>query len=206
MFKIGKLIALAVASFYLSGCTSTMNAEQAAPAVNTPNELESVSIAVVDKREYVLNNDKAPSFEGLLRSSFGIPYSQYTYNRQPMSEYLTDRLVAGFKKQGVKAEAYLTSHSMSVGSIKEALAKQDRPSVIIALNEWKYDYHAFSDSSWYDVDVIVLGKDGEEKTKRSFKGENDVGNGLISNEMQTIYKHRFESIFLDDSIQNALMQ
>ena len=95
---------------------------------------------------------------------------------------------------------------MSVGSIKEALAKQDRPSVIIALNEWKYDYHAFSDSSWYDVHVIVLGKDGEEKTKRSFKGENDVGNGLISNEMQTIYKHRFESIFLDDSIQNALMQ
>jgi len=206
MFKIGKLIALAVASFYLSGCTSIMTAEQAAPAVNTPNELESVSIAVVDKREYVLNNDKAPSFEGLLRSSFGIPYSQYTYNRQPMSEYLTDRLVAGFKKQGVKAEAYLTSHSMSVGSIKEALAKQERPSVIIALNEWKYDYHAFSDSSWYDVDVIVLGKNGEEKTKRSFKGENDVGNGLISNEMQTIYKHRFESIFLDDSIQKALMQ
>ncbi|QZN91816.1 hypothetical protein [Idiomarina abyssalis] len=206
MFKIGKLIALAVASFYLSGCTSIMTAEQAAPAVNTPNELESVSIAVVDKREYVLNNDKAPSFEGLLRSSFGIPYSQYTYNRQPMSEYLTDRLVAGFKKQGVKAEAYLTSHSMSVGSIKEALAKQERPSVIIALNEWKYDYHAFSDSSWYDVDVIVLGKDGEEKTNRSFKGENDVGNGLISNEMQSIYKHRFESIFLDDSIQKALMQ
>ncbi|MFV1466837.1 MULTISPECIES: hypothetical protein [Idiomarina] len=206
MFKIGKLIALAVASFYLSGCTSIMTAEQAAPAVNTPNELESVSIAVVDKREYVLNNDKAPSFEGLLRSSFGIPYSQYTYNRQPMSEYLTDRLVAGFKKQGVKAEAYLTSHSMSVGSIKEALAKQERPSVIIALNEWKYDYHAFSDSSWYDVDVIVLGKNGEEKTNRSFKGENDVGNGLISNEMQSIYKHRFESIFLDDSIQKALMQ
>jgi|14_taG_2_1085336.scaffolds.fasta_scaffold21804_2 hypothetical protein len=206
MFKIGKLIALAVASFYLSGCTSIMTAEQAAPAVNTPNELESVSIAVVDKREYVLNNDKAPSFEGLLRSSFGIPYSQYTYNRQPMSEYLTDRLVAGFKKQGIKAEAYLTSHSMSVGSIKEALAKQERPSVIIALNEWEYDYHAFSDSSWYDVDVIVLGKDGEEKTKRSFKGENDVGNGLISNEMQSIYKHRFESIFLDDSIQKALIQ
>ena len=206
MFKIGKLIALAVASFYLSGCTSIMTAEQAAPAVNTPNELESVSIAVVDKREYVLNNDKAPSFEGLLRSSFGIPYSQYTYNRQPMSEYLTDRLVAGFKKQRVKAEAYLTSHSMSVGSIKEALAKQERPSVIIALNEWKYDYHAFSDSSWYDVDVIVLGKNGEEKTNRSFKGENDVGNGLISNEMQSIYKHRFESIFLDDSIQKALMQ
>ncbi|MGM0631216.1 MAG: hypothetical protein ACQESI_08625 [Pseudomonadota bacterium] len=206
MFKIGRLVVLAVASFYLSGCTSTMTAEQAAPAVNTPSELESISIAVVDKREYVLNNDKAPSFEGLLRSSFGIPYSQYTYNRQPMSEYLTERLVAGFKKQGVKAEAYLTSHSMSVSSIKEALAKQERPSVIIALNEWKYDYHAFSDSSWYDVDVVVLGTNGEEKTTRSFKGENDVGNGLISNEMQTIYKHRFESIFLDDAIQEALMQ
>jgi len=206
MFKIGKLVVLAVAGFYLSGCTSIMTAEQAAPAVNTPRELESVSIAVVDKREYVLNNDKAPSFEGLSRSSFGIPYSQYTYNGQPMSEYLTNRLVAGFKKQGIKAEAYSTSHSMSISSIKEALTKQEQPSIIIALNEWKYDYHAFSDNSWYDVDVIVLGKNGEEKTKRSFKGENDVGNGLISNEMQTIYKHRFESIFLDDAIQEALVQ
>ena len=44
MFKFGKLIALAIASFYLSGCASIMTAEQAAPAVNTPNELESVVV------------------------------------------------------------------------------------------------------------------------------------------------------------------
>ncbi|ATZ74081.1 hypothetical protein CWC33_10445 [Idiomarina sp. X4] len=206
MFKFGKLIALAIASFYLSGCASIMTAEQAAPAVNTPNELESVSIAVVDKREYVLSGDKSPNFEGLSRSNFGIPYSQYTYTGQPMSEYLTERLVAGFMKKGVDAEAYPTSYSMSLSSIKNALAKKEQPSIIIALNEWKYDYHAFSDNSWYDVDVVVLDKNGEEKIKRSFKGENDVGSGLISNEMQTIYKQRFESIFLDDAIQKALVQ
>jgi len=174
MFKFGKLMALAVASVYLSGCASVMTAEQAAPSVNTPSELSSVSVAVVDKREYVLSGDKSPNFEGLSRSNFGIPYSQYTHTGQAMSEYLTDRLVAGFKKKGVKAEAYPTAHSMSISSIKEALAKQEQPSVIIALNEWKYDYHAFSDNSWYEVDVIVLGESGEEKAKRSFKGENDV--------------------------------
>lgn len=204
MLKLGKLVAVVFTAFYLSGCAQLMTAEQAAPAVNAPNGLESLSIAIVDKREYVINGDKAPSFEGLSRSSLGIPFSQYTPGSQPISSYLSDRLVAGFNKRGVKAEAYLTSPSMSIESIKKALAKKKQPAVIITLNEWKYDYHAFADNSWYDVDVTVMDSSANQKVAKSFKGENDVGNGIISNEMQIIYKHRFEHIFLDSEIENAL--
>lgn len=204
MLKLGKLIAIAITTLYLSGCAQLMTAEQAAPAINTPKGMESITIAVLDKREYVVNGDKAPSFEGLSRSSFGIPYSQYTPGSQPMTSYLGDRLVAGFNKQGIKAEFYSTTPSMSIERVKEALAKKDKPSIIIALNEWKYDYHAFSDSSWYNVDVLVLDRNAKLKVEKNFRGENDVGNGVISNEMQTIYKHRFEHIFLDSDIENAL--
>ncbi|MDV6314833.1 hypothetical protein [Idiomarina sp. HP20-50] len=204
MLKLGKLIAIAITTLYLSGCAQLMTAEQAAPAINAPADLKSITIAVVDKREYVINGDKAPSFEGLSRSNFGIPYSQYTPGSQPMTSYLGDRLVAGFSKQGIKAELYSTSPSMSIERIRDALAEKNQPSIIIALNEWKYDYHAFSDSSWYNVDVLVLDSNAKLKVEKNFRGENDVGNGVISNEMQTIYKHRFEHIFLDRDIESAL--
>lgn len=183
---------------FLSGCGSTMTAEQAAPKVNK-RVSEKVSVAVIDHRPYVLDGDKAPSFEGLSRSALGIPYSRYLIQDKPMSDYLVNRLVAGFKKAGVEVSGIQTTPQLTVSE----LAKTETKTVVVILKEWKYDYHTFVDSSWYDFDVLIKDQNGKELIRKNFAGEQDVPS-LTSNDLQLLYKARFELAFNDTEIQKYL--
>lgn len=80
---------------------------------------KALTIAVIDKRPYVLDHDKEPKFEGIIRSSLGIPYTYNTATQQPMSQFLTDRLVAGLKKQQVAVESVETTPEEDITKVAE---------------------------------------------------------------------------------------
>jgi len=193
-----KLLSIAAISLLFTGCASVLTVEQAAPELNKP-ATNKLAVAVVDHRSYILDGDKAASFEGLRRSAVGIPYSRYTYNRKPMSEFLTNRLVAGFHKSGVEVKGVSTTPTTTIDDLKLA----DSTTLIIVLNEWKYDYHAFLDNSWYDFDVLIKDKDGKVLIKKNFVGEQDVPS-LGVNDIQLLYKVRFEQALSDPAIKAVL--
>ncbi|MCG9603428.1 hypothetical protein L1D16_22240, partial [Vibrio sp. Isolate31] len=74
MKKLVSLL-LAAVSLGLSGCATVLTAEQSAPQLNEVPQEKALTIAVIDKRPYVLDHDKEPKFEGIIRSSLGIPYT-----------------------------------------------------------------------------------------------------------------------------------
>ncbi len=198
---------VALISLQLLGCAKFMTAQEAAPEVNVPASLQAISLAVLDQRPYVLNKDKNPAFEGLVRSSFGIPTSYSTRNFEPMATFLGARLEQGFIRHGVDATHVTTNLSMSFSDLINTLSQDGKPSVVIALHEWKYDYHPLMDSSWYDVNVTVLDRLGNKVISKNFEGEDDIPGFMdLGNEMQMIYKARFEKIFSDPSISEALLQ
>tara|TARA_Y100001956_G_scaffold23063_1_gene22714 strand:+ start:1860 stop:2468 length:609 start_codon:yes stop_codon:yes gene_type:complete len=200
-----KWLIVALSSMYLMGCVSPLSVEESAPQVNMPNETAEVSFAVLDQRPYVLDEDKQADFEGIIRSSIGIPYSHSTVTREPMATYLGKRLEHGMKQKGVEVEQYPTTINTQFSDIVSKLNKDGKPSILFVLNEWKYDFHAFSDSSWYDVDVIASDKTGEKVVTKKFAGENDIpDSGAIMNEMMLIYKARFEKIFADPELRAVL--
>ncbi|KXO12635.1 hypothetical protein AKG98_3830 [Moritella sp. JT01] len=204
---LNKKVFIGVSALLLSGCTTVLTANETAPEINIASKPTEISIAVLDKRAYVVDSDKEPAFEGIIRSGFGIPYSYYTTTKEPMSVYLTNRLSAGFDKNGIKANVVKTDPTMSVENIVDSLSKDDLKSVLFVLHEWKYDFHTFTDNSWYDMDVIIVDKFGNKKIVKNFKGENDIPDGsLISNEMQLIYKQRFEKVFADPEVRLAFSQ
>ena len=204
---LNKKVFIGASVLLLSGCTTLLTANETAPEISIASKPSEISIAVLDKRAYVVDSDKEPAFEGIIRSGFGIPYSYYTTTKEPMSVYLTNRLSAGFDKKGIKTNVVNTDPTMSVDNIVGSLAKDDLKSVLFVLNEWKYDFHTFTDNSWYDMDVIIVDKLGNKKIAKNFKGENDVPDGsLISNEMQLIYKQRFEKVFADPEVRMAFSQ
>jgi hypothetical protein len=192
------LLAIITLTLLLSGCASVLTVEQAAPEINKPLT-EKITIAVIDHRPYILDGDKAASFEGLSRTTIGIPFSRYTYNNKSMSEFLTNRLVAGFNKSGVQALALMTTPKTTIEEVKTIGSK----TVVIVLNEWKYDYHAFSDNSWYNFDVIIKDTDGAPLINKNFTGEQDVPS-LSINDIQLLYKTRFEKAFSDAEIKAIL--
>lgn len=205
MKKLVSLL-LAAVSLGLSGCATVLTAEQSAPQLNEVPQEKALTIAVIDKRPYVLDHDKEPKFEGIIRSSLGIPYTYNTATQQPMSQFLTDRLVAGLKKQQVAVELVETTPEEDITKVAEQMKAFNNKSMMFVLNEWKYDFHAFTDNSWYNVNVIIYDEAGKKLLSKNFQGENDVPDGgAIINEMQLIYKQRFEEIFQDTEVKSALL-
>ncbi len=204
MFNKIKLLIVLVSGLYLTGCVSVLSLEESAPQVNVDKDVSSLSLSVVDLRPYVVNNEKKPAFEGVIRSSIGIPYSYYTLGQKPMADYLAVRLEHGIKSQNVNVNVYPTDLDTNIEELKSTLKKDGMPSILVTLNEWKYDHHAFYDNSWYDVDITVMNNSGDSVVTKNYKGENDISGMNISNEMLRIYKLRFEEILSDKDLLDVL--
>lgn len=205
MFKSISTIFILLTLLFTTGCEAILTASEAAPEINTVNKTQPLTIAFLDHCPYVVNNDKSPAFEGLIRSAFGIPYSYNTATKEPMANYLSQRLAIGIKRHGVDVDLVQTHPSMTVDASVKAINKKANTGVLFVLKEWKYDLHPLADNSWYDLDVMVIDKAGNKKLVKNFKGENDIpeDRGII-NDMQIIYKQRFEQIFKDPAVRNAL--
>lgn len=205
MLRNMKWLIVVFSSFYLMGCVSPLSVDESAPQVTIPSTTKSVSFAVLDQRPYVLDEDKQADFEGIIRSSIGIPYSHSTVTREPMATYLGKRLEHGMKQKGVEVTQYPTTINTPLNEIASTLKSDGKPSILFVLNEWKYDFHPFSDSSWYDLDVVASDKTGTKVVTKKFSGENDIpDSGAIMNEMMLIYKARFEKIFADPEVGDVL--
>lgn len=199
-----KILLVGLLSVYLVGCSSLKTVEQTAPKISVQKNAGPLVIAVLDQRPYVLNKDKSPAFEGLMRSNFGIPYSYNTATREPMSLYLGKRLAHGFKTAGVVAELYPTSLDVTKGVLLEKLGQDGEKSLIVSFSEWKYDHHTFTKSAFYNADIIVLDKEGNTLVNKNFAGKDAIPSGVIANAMQEVYKARFEAIFADNEVRQAL--
>ena len=200
-----KLLLVTICSFYLMGCVSPLTVEESAPNVNINQSVDAVSIAVLDQRPYVLDGDKTPDFEGIIRSGLGIPYSHTTITKEPMATYLGNRLESGIKQKGIDVEQHRTDTAMQFSNLMSKLKADGKPSIIVLLKEWKYDFHAFADSSWYDVNVTVTDRTGTQTITKNYSGENDIpDNGAIMNKMMLIYKARFEEIFSDPELRTVI--
>ncbi|WP_264874401.1 hypothetical protein [Vibrio agarivorans] len=205
MFSKCKLALVATSSVYLMGCVSPLSVEESAPNVNIDPSVESVSIAVLDKRPYVVDGDKTPDFEGIIRSGLGIPYSHSTITKEPLATYLGNRIEYGIAKKGIDVERHTTDTSTQFSELISKLESDSKPSVVFVLNEWKYDFHAFSDSSWYDVDVTVIDRTGSNTLTKHYAGEDDIpSSDAIMNEMMRLYQARFEMILSDQELRNVI--
>ncbi|MBO7927098.1 hypothetical protein J5X91_12635 [Pseudoalteromonas sp. K222D] len=198
MNKIASIF-IAVTLLLTTGCTAIMTAEQAAPTLNKP-QVDEIQITVVDHRPYVVNGDKLSGFEGLSRSGFGIPYTQNIITGETMPQHLGKRLAAGFIRSGINAKLIATTPQVDINDIK---ADSDTATIIIVLNEWKYDHHAFTDNSWYNFDLIIKDRTGATLINKNFTGEQDIPS-MHTNDLQMLYKERFELAFADPEVKALL--
>ncbi len=212
MFRRSFCLLICFLIIHLTGCAINKNvillsAEETAPKLYYRLNTNNISLAVLDNRPYVVDEDKTPSFEGIIRSTYGIPYTFNTSNNQPMSSYLRDRLSIGFRNNGTKVIIYKTDPKMTIKKVISAISKHGNKSFILVLNEWKYDFHGFTDSSVYDVVVYVTDKLENKLISKNFSGVDDIPNsGIIPDSMQKIYKQRFENIFYDAEVMEALQR
>lgn len=201
---------------FLSACMSVPDAEHSAPTISFSTN-QSVAIAVIENRSYVLNGDKERYFSGLRRDSFGVPWSLPTHNKQPMSDLLQDRVLAGLKNQNVTVTPLKNASSATVNNISTwvAAGSSDK-SLVLVLNEWKTNWipdgYVLNVSHHidfiYDVDIQIFDSKGKLISSENFHGEeteNQDGMNIYA-QFHKIYKRKLETFINNPKISSALKQ
>ena len=100
-----RLLGSVAATLMLGGCVGDeYNYDWETPVFAASSD-ETVVVVVQDQRPYVLVGDKRPSFVGLQRIAFGIPYNVSTASGRPLADDMVDTIVRGLAVNDVAVEA-----------------------------------------------------------------------------------------------------
>jgi hypothetical protein len=194
---------------FLGGCaignTHRYNLGDADLSVNSTN---SVAVATVDVRPYVLSGEKAPAFSGLFRGGFGNPFDVTTDSGRPLASDLTDSIVSALKRKGIEAMAVTISPKAGDSEARALLLASgaDR-CTLLTIREWKSDTY-FNTGLTYDVTLEVLATDGTVMASKELQGHDNLGASGVPGDarihVEKAVKGKLEEIFGSPEIKAAL--
>ncbi|WP_420549698.1 hypothetical protein [Curvivirga sp.] len=146
----------------LAACAPKFAHVEGIPSYEGVN-IKKLSVATVDRRDFILNGNKEPWFEGITRAGFGVPHSlrrESEPENQSFAMYLSLKVQDSLKGRGSNVEVV----SLEAGTDKlksvQALVAEGNPALLIEINHSRYDC-CFSLEYRYDFDVSVIRANGE---------------------------------------------
>lgn len=196
----------------LYGCATPVTKEQITPDLYSVTN-EKVNLAVIDHREYVLSGDKSEKFEGIIRGAFGIPITVDRPKRpedERFVDYLSGIIKDGFYDVGIEVHIIKAEKGISASKALKLLPKNsNHKSIIIIMNQSKWDAGGFKFRYLYNFDFHVADKNNKIFEHKQFYGDqadkpSDKYN--LWDMYSIIYRNKLESIFKDDAIKSALLK
>lgn len=160
----------------------------------------SIELAVHDQRKDVLQDGKSPTYVGVMRSLYGIPYNVKTRDGKPLSEVMADVISRSLTDHGFS----VTVMSAEVSDSRTAVAKRltgsgkDR-GVLLTLRDYQTDTYS-STSLEYNVRLQVFDKAGAQIADRSWRGDENIGHMAPDQALS----RKLEDWFSDPKIVEAL--
>lgn len=168
------LIAITITA--LTACAVGRKVDYSAPPeLSLTGNGQRVALAVIDHRPYVMSGDKDPSFVGLQRSGFGIPFDVNTQSGRSLATDFAQSISQSLSAKGYAVEVLDLDHSTPTDTaVKQAVGTGAERSIILEITEWKTDtaaraalYYALS-LDVYDGQASRLGH--EQTTGRDNLG------------------------------------
>lgn len=169
------------------------------------------ALAVVDHRPYVIDSDKTPTFEGLMRSGFGIPYSMPTGDNQPLADYFAIIAKSGLSGAGADVSVVKTQYTDSADKVHQTLSRAADDYIYLELVQLKYDNYGLKLNADYDINLNYIDQSRNVRLSKNFAGKEQQqsggGNlGGIGNAAQQVYKDLVEKMFNDSDFKQAAEQ
>lgn len=167
---------LLISSILLSACAFGQTSSHTVGSIVLDLETASpVAVGVWDNRKDVVSGERQPSWIGLQRSLYGIPYGVTTSSGKPFAEELGAWLVRSLGESGIDAEAVHVPIGSSHEDVVELLASSSRSRLLLVrLDEWYADTHSRT-TLHYGVTLEVLDSRGSVVVNTSLSGEDIVG-------------------------------
>ena len=148
-----------------------------APKVDLKSSREA-TVAVIDRRPYIINKDKNPDFVGLQRAGFGNPWNVRTTSGQPLASDFRGVLINSLRSAGMKVEPakvpFLAAPDQAVAVF--AQSSVDR-SVLLVVRDWKTDTYSRA-ALHFDLELSVYDKNTLLASKR-IRGRHAIGAAVL---------------------------
>ena len=205
-----RLTLLALAA-WLSACAiGNEYAYDAKPANLSYQGSGTVASAVHDQRAYVKSGDKPPSFVGLQRNKFGIPFDVSTTSGQALDVDLGKTLSGALNAAGYRDTAVAVGFKETGTAARDRLlATRARRLVLLTLNEWKTDTRTKA-ALHFDISLSVYDERGKLLAKQSLKGRDDIGGkrfgteAYVSEQAPQAFANKLEALFKTPDVMKAL--
>jgi hypothetical protein len=175
---------LFVAGLTASGCAvkNQYAYDQAKPEL-IASGTQSVAVATLDQRPYVVAGSKTPDFVGLQRGGFGNPFSVTTASGNAMADDLTTAIVSALDVQGFTVQSIATTAgNASEDTVQQLVATGAGKLVLLTMNELKSDT-LVNVRYAYDMTLQVFDANGTKLAQTRAHGEETLG-GSVFNPMK----------------------
>ena len=170
-------------------------------------------MATVDERPEVLNQQKSPTFVGIMRGRVGIPLNRLTHDGRPLADDFSSTLVNSLAGSGFQAAAQTTPPAHDGRDALKQLGQSGASRlVLLEVRQWQSETYTNSTLT-YDVTLHVYDADGKELAALTDTKQEDTQNGSFFNPIkrsddivQQFYGRKIVEWFSDPKIEAALQE
>ena len=161
---------------FVSGCAVGVKHDYKLATLDIQAEtVDSIAVATLDHRGYVLDARKNDSFVGLSRGGFGNPFDIVTLSGNPLADDISYSIAASLDTSSVRTMVIKIEPSQSVSNAFAKLqAEGAQRSILLTLREWKSDSY-FNVGFHYDFDISILDAQGNLLLEKQFIADEDIG-------------------------------
>ena len=139
-----------------------------------------IAVTVSDQREYILSGNKAPTFSGLARDGFGVPFDVATESGRSLAEDIAISITSGLNAAQIQAQTINTEPTLSVESARQQLLQADADRFLhIILHELKTDTY-YSTKLEVNIELVVYGDGEAELLRKTFASVEEARSGKFS--------------------------
>ncbi len=203
---LSALVALYLSAL-LGGCAVPLTEAERTPQLQHVTS-KSIVVGIVDQREDVVSGRHGPTYEGHNSGMYGIPITHNTRSGEALSDHLAVMAARGFTAKGAQVDVIkLPAGEAETKARAALLARPADRHVLLVAKQWWINFGGFTNELEYDVDAMVLDRNGKVIASKGFKGEDRNplgGRANVFDELEKGHRRRLEAILNDYEIARTL--
>lgn len=141
----------------------------------TPTAAESVAVAVIDERPYVVNGEESPSYVGTMAGRYRNTVDVKTASGRPLAEVVADAVVEAYRRHGVTASAVPPPGDGGLpAALSAAAAAGAERLLVVRIGEWQTNSVLRVEERW-QLEASVHDAAGEMLGRRASQGKTNAG-------------------------------
>jgi hypothetical protein len=198
---------------FLMGCAFGRSVDYQAPIeLSIQGNSTQLALAVLDHRPYVVSGEKGPSFVGLQRSGYGIPFNVNTASGQPLADDFSNSIAGALSAKGFKVtEIALPATTSTDEAISPLVGSNSSRALLLEVSEWKTDT-ASRAALYYALALSVFDERGNRIAHKELSGRDNLGGSFwdldpaasAADVAREAFKRKVWALFDDPEVKDAL--